>query len=262
MADDPAACAACGHKLRPGAGFCSSCGRRIGDTAADAADAMAAPRVADPDSRFTQNRDALYRAGLLFALLLLSFLVLGWVARFDRSPWPEVICDGADALIVLGFAIRCRAAILPLLRLPRASAGEALQLGLIAAAFVGVLLVYFAVLECLGLPIVSATGDLTRAGWGLGPILLLVSVSPAIIEELALRGVIQSSLDEVFGWRDAWIIQAAMFSVLHLSPLMFPSHFAMGLCFGYLRHRTKSLYPGMALHAGWNALIVLQEMYG
>ena len=36
---------------------------------------------------------------------------------------------------------------------------------------------------------------------------------------------------------------------------MFPSHFLMGLCFGYMRRRSRSIYPGMALHAMWNALV-------
>jgi membrane protease YdiL (CAAX protease family) len=90
--------------------------------------------------------------------------------------------------------------------------------------------------------------------------LLLVSVVPAIIEELAFRGVIQSSLEKVFDARDAWIIQAALFSVLHLLPINFPSHFLMGLCFGYARNRTRSLYPGMLMHASWNAFVVLREL--
>ena len=38
------------------------------------------------------------------------------------------------------------------------------------------------------------------------------------------------------------------------------SHFLMGLCFGYMRRRSRSIYPGMLLHACWNALVVLQEL--
>ena len=79
-------------------------------------------------------------------------------------------------------------------------------------------------------------------------------------EELAFRGVIQSSLERVLNARDAWLIQAALFSVLHLYPLIFPSHFLMGLCFGYMRRRSRSIYPGMLLHACWNALVVLKEL--
>jgi membrane protease YdiL (CAAX protease family) len=92
--------------------------------------------------------------------------------------------------------------------------------------------------------------------------LLLISLMPGIFEELAFRGVIQSTLEHVFDRREALVIQAALFSVLHLLPLDFPSHFVMGLCLGYMRLRTKSLYPGMILHASWNAFILCQELYG
>ena len=90
---------------------------------------------------------------------------------------------------------------------------------------------------------------------------VLVSLMPAFVEELGFRGFIQSTLNHVFHEREAWLIQAALFSVLHLSPLIFPSHFLMGLCFGYMRLRTKSLYPGMALHASWNAFVLYKEIF-
>ena len=122
-------------------------------------------------------------------------------------------------------------------------------------------LVGLAALVVLGVPVASMTTTFTRAGWPLWAMFLLLSVMPAVFEELAFRGVIQSALERILNARDAWLIQAALFSVLHLSPLMFPSHFLMGLCFGYMRRRSRSIYPGMLLHACWNALVVLKELY-
>jgi membrane protease YdiL (CAAX protease family) len=72
---------------------------------------------------------------------------------------------------------------------------------------------------------------------------------PAVIEEVTFRGVIQTSPEHVVNRRGTWLIQAALLSILHLLPAIFLSHFAMGLCFGILRNRSKSLYPGMLLHA-------------
>ena len=34
----------------------------------------------------------------------------------------------------------------------------------------------------------------------------------------------------------------------------------MGLCLGYMRRRSRSIYPGMLLHGCWNALVVLGEL--
>jgi membrane protease YdiL (CAAX protease family) len=36
----------------------------------------------------------------------------------------------------------------------------------------------------------------------------------------------------------------------------------MGLIFGWLRLRTRSLIPGMILHAAWNAANILLELRG
>ena len=88
-----------------------------------------------------------------------------------------------------------------------------------------------------------------------------VSVMPAVFEELAFRGVIQSSLEHVFTGVEAWLIQGALFSVLHLFPIMFPSHFLMGLWLGWLRRRSGSVYPGMLMHGLWNALVLAHELH-
>jgi uncharacterized protein len=85
-------------------------------------------------------------------------------------------------------------------------------------------------------------------------------VRQSIVEEVAFRGVMQGSLEQVFIRRDAWLIQGALFGLLHLSPLVFPSHMLMGLCFGFLRNRSNSLYPGMLVHGGWNAWVIYSEI--
>jgi membrane protease YdiL (CAAX protease family) len=133
---------------------------------------------------------------------------------------------------------------------------------LLAATFLVVMTGYFAFIRWVGVPIIRMTAIYTKAGWSPWAMVALISLAPAVFEELGFRGVIQSGLMKVVSEREAWLIQAALFSVLHLLPLMFPSHFLMGLCFGYLRLRSKSLYPGMALHASWNALVLLQELHG
>jgi membrane protease YdiL (CAAX protease family) len=92
-------------------------------------------------------------------------------------------------------------------------------------------------------------------------VFLTISIAPAIVEELTFRGLIQSSLERVFSVRDALLIQAALFGILHLLPFMFPSHFLMGLCFGFLRNRSRSLYPGMLMHAAWNAWVISSELH-
>ena len=59
---------------------------------------------------------------------------------------------------------------------------------------------------------------------------------------------------------EALVVQAALFSVVHLLPLVFVSHFVFGLLLGQVRRWTKSLYPCVALHALWNASVFAGEL--
>lgn len=251
------ACPECGGLIRAGAQFCSSCGRGVGAAAAD----PARGRWPIADGRFAARWRDLKRTVWLFGLLLLSSLVFGFVFRVDSSPWTDVVFSGADAAIVLAFVVGHLRELRPLLTVPRSDTRTALGLGTVALLFLGAMTGYFDLLETLGVPVAPASETYVRAGWPVWSMFVLVCALPAVFEELAFRGVIQSTLERVLGGREAWLIQAALFSVLHLTPLAFPSHFAMGLCFGYMRTRSRSLYPGMLLHAAWNALVLLKELH-
>jgi len=258
MADGAALCAGCGRALRDGMRFCPGCGQ-----ARDAA--TPAPARPSRDQRaqaagFAENWGELKRLAWIFGLLLASSFVAGISQRWDPSPWPQVYMAIFDAAVIVVFAAVRYQQLVFLLRVHHISGKRALWLAGASVVFIAVMGSYFWVLKQLGLPIQSASSEFVAAGWPIWSMFLLISVMPAVFEELAFRGVIQSSLERVFNSRDAWLIQAALFSVLHLSPLTFPSHFLMGLCFGYMRRRSRSIYPGMLLHAAWNALVVLRDL--
>jgi membrane protease YdiL (CAAX protease family) len=69
-------------------------------------------------------------------------------------------------------------------------------------------------------------------------------------------------LDTLLTPTEALLVQAALFALLHLGIAIFPSHFVIGLILGAVRRRARSLYPGMAVHAGWNALVLAAELAG
>jgi uncharacterized protein len=83
-----------------------------------------------------------------------------------------------------------------------------------------------------------------------------VAILTPIFEELLFRGVLQPKLARVLRPTEALVVQAALFSALHLSPVIFLTHFAMGLAFGWLRWRSQSLLPGIVLHGAWNAWVL------
>jgi len=255
--------------VRGGTQFCPSCGQNLAQPAvvvgmAATGQGGAALHAADMTvtrmPRFVMHWEELKRLAWVFGLLLATSFAFGIAWRSVHSPWIDVMATVSQALIVL-VAVATRYSKLEfLLKFHGGSLRDALVLILIAVVFVALATGYFKLLEYLGVPIYTATSMFVAAEWPLWAIFLLVSIAPAVLEELAFRGVIQSSLERMLNARDAWLIQAALFSVLHLHPLMFPSHFLMGLCFGYMRRRSRSIYPGMLLHACWNALVVLQEL--
>jgi membrane protease YdiL (CAAX protease family) len=254
-------CSGCQKTLRPGAGFCQNCGRTVQTSIDPPAIRAPSVEISQPGLTFDSHWKELKQVGWLFALLLGSSLIVGTLSRFDASPWPGAIVSGIDALIVLSFAAFRFRELAPLLGRPSFDPQRALILVLLALAFFAVLNAYFTLIEWMGMPFFRLADGYEKAGWPTASMFLLVSLLPAFVEELAFRGIIQCSLERIAGERQALFIQAALFSVLHLSPLMFVSHFFMGLCFGYMRLRSKSLYPGMALHAGWNAFVLLKELH-
>ncbi|HUN68093.1 MAG TPA: CPBP family intramembrane glutamic endopeptidase [Burkholderiales bacterium] len=256
MPDPVQQCPACGRNLRPGTQFCPGCGKALG--------AAAAPEQRDAaasSTRFARQWAELKRVGWVFGLLLASSFVFGIAWRSNHSPWSSVIQSAVDAAIILGalgLGYRKLSFLFKVHPMPPQSALAIVAAG---AVFVVGASGYFWLLARLGVPILSSTGSFTGPGWPAWTMFLLISLTPAVFEELAFRGVIQSSLERVLNARDAWLIQAALFSVLHLSPLMFPSHFLMGLCLGYMRRLSRSIYPGMLLHAGWNAIVMFRELH-
>jgi membrane protease YdiL (CAAX protease family) len=264
MDDDASisACPACGTPASLVARYCAKCGGAL----AGAPPAYAplsigglTPGAIQAARRFNTDWDDLKRIGWLFGLLLANSFVYAMFSRHQTTPWPDVVSSLAGAIMVLGFVLTDRQGIWSALALRRPSAADMLAYGGLALAFVVVMAAYMKVLRYLGVPFLSMSADFVRAKWPFWSAFVLISVMPAVFEELAFRGMVQSALQRVLGPREALLIQGALFSILHLNPLVFPSHFAMGVGFGYLRQRFGSLYPGMLLHASWNLLVLLRE---
>jgi membrane protease YdiL (CAAX protease family) len=264
MLEEPIAplCSACEHPIRVGARFCPACGHS--HTAEPPPSERAVEGVArvSLSAVISAQWTELTRIAWLYGLLLLSSLVFSWVMRFDESPWSGVAMAGIDAALIVGYAFVRRAEILELLCSPRLSMAVAARIAAITVVGVPVVVGYFALFELTGLPLIRMTDEYVLAGWPMWSMFVLISAMPAVFEELAFRGVIQCGLERVFSPNEAHLIQAALFSIVHLSPAILGSHFLMGLYLGFIRNQTRSLYPGMLAHAAWNAYWVADELFG
>lgn len=103
----------------------------------------------------------------------------------------------------------------------------------------------------------SFVGPLRAAGMSTGSIIMLISVMPALTEEIAFRGLLQHWLVHATSPRVGITLGAALFTALHFSPLTIPVHMLAGWVFGWVAWRSSSLYPAMLIHGLYNAGVVL-----
>jgi membrane protease YdiL (CAAX protease family) len=275
---DPRRCAHCGAPRRASARFCATCGQPLPALASDR-DAGAAPEPAPSSAtRATHARERVrlrraqpegvlhwetFRGAFALWAVMLATIGLGGIlatALETEHPALDLAITLVDAVIILAFCWNDRRTLAPLLRASGFTWSTWWCAPLVCALLAGLFEVYFGALQGLGLPLLQMTESFLEAGWPLWTAFALVSLAPGIFEELAFRGVIQTRLAQVMKPGEALLVQAGMFSVLHLSPLIFVSHFAMGVGLGWLRQRTESLYPGMFLHVAWNAFVLLEEL--
>ena len=79
-------------------------------------------------------------------------------------------------------------------------------------------------------------------------VILVVAVTPAIIEELLFRGLIQSSFERAVKPIWAAIITGIIFGAFHFNPFAIVPLIALGCYFGILRMRSMSIVITMTVH--------------
>lgn len=93
--------------------------------------------------------------------------------------------------------------------------------------------------------------------WSMGALILGVCVFPAIIEEVAFRGLLQHWLMTALRpWR-AIVIASFLFAALHFSVPGLPYLFGVGVLLGWAKWKTGSLYPSILIHFLHNLGVVL-----
>jgi len=98
-------------------------------------------------------------------------------------------------------------------------------------------------------------GHSAQIAWAL----LWVGVCAPVIEELFFRGVLQASIAQALNAPLAVLLAAFAFGVSHLGlqPLwLWP---LLGVVFGWLAAASRSLWPPVAAHIGWNLATVLSS---
>lgn len=116
-------------------------------------------------------------------------------------------------------------------------------------------------------------GAIEITHWKLTPLdiairMLGIIVLAPIVEEWIFRGVLLDVLGRRLSFVAANVLQASAFVLLHVPDLIAGSASVLdwssimmdALFYGWMRHRTRSLYPGMVAHALGNSLAVFERL--
>jgi sodium transport system permease protein len=95
------------------------------------------------------------------------------------------------------------------------------------------------------------------SGMPLPVVLVLIAVVPAVCEELFFRGFLLSGLGKSLGKWNAILLAALIFGIYHFIVDKLPITTLLGILLGYICWQTRSILPGMIVHALHNAVSVL-----
>lgn len=225
------------------------------------------PQQAPQAASGTSSREAMEAAWQRFVPVLwvmgllvgssLAGIVWSRVTK-DESPFVDALITGFDAIVIVAFVAHEWSAVRGALRV----SGLGLRAwGLAALGFcaIGVVVEAWLFAGKWLFEVIMVLEPFRTHDWPAWSAVVLVVVCPAVFEELAFRGFLLERLEPLIGRRDALLLQATFFAILHLSPVILPSHFWMGLVLGVLRVRTGSLVPCMCVHGAWNLYTLIGE---
>lgn len=238
--------------MKWGARFCPACGAYQNPPADRRA------RV-----RLTLERWRLVKGTIYFYLVILGTTVpLFWIPE-EHLATAMLVASMIDAVIILVYWQISRTTLGPQFVLTRPAVvwtaiGVAALIPMIAVnlAYHGAVVRYF------GLEVRAPADPYTLAGYPFWVIVLSICVMPAIWEEIAFRGIIQAQLGKAVRGREAIVLTAVLFAIIHRSVISGFYLFALGLLLGVLRKRSDSLVPTMVVHFCHNFAVVLLEEAG
>jgi membrane protease YdiL (CAAX protease family) len=109
-----------------------------------------------------------------------------------------------------------------------------------------------------GLSPTSSPGPEVQGVWDILARFVSTAIVPALVEELALRGVVMTPLRK-YGNGFAIVFSAFVFGVFHGDMDQIPFAFICGLFMGYAVVMTESLWTGVIIHAMNNSISCIQE---
>lgn len=206
-----------------------------------------------PEISVAQRARGVNRAWIQL-ILILAALIGPWAVAFFHYAGPAALGWWPFASLASGVLITVVGMFWP--RTAFAGLARPAAVDLVLGVAIGLGLGLLAVLYSRSLGGADPLQSI-RASLGLPVALFTISLCPAIFEEIAFRGLLQGTLTEIWGNYLAWTMTACIFALCHGVGTGFPFHIGLGLLLGWMRIRSGSLYPGMAMHMVYNGIIVV-----
>jgi membrane protease YdiL (CAAX protease family) len=111
-------------------------------------------------------------------------------------------------------------------------------------------------IDSLGAERTRPINPLSEAEYGKATLVFLVCVLPALLEEIAFRGLVQHWMQVAVKPLKAIVYASALFTVLHFSVVSAPYILAVGALLGWVKWRTRSLYGPMLIHFLHNFVVL------
>jgi membrane protease YdiL (CAAX protease family) len=103
-------------------------------------------------------------------------------------------------------------------------------------------------IDSLGAEEARRLSELYNMGLGRPFMIVVICVFPAVLEEIAFRGLFQHWLQIALSPMRALVLASALFTAMHFSILSAPYLFALGMLLGWVKWKTRSLYPPILIH--------------
>lgn len=252
LTNTDASCGYCGRELDDRVYFCPSCAKP--HRSVELGLPTPPPPYEDLETRLRTRAPDVWT---VFFLFLSAMMVAGWTGiaiwGIEEREAVMMLVDFALFVVTAVCLFRYREVVRPLLRTPGFTKIAAWT-GL--AALVPLLALNFGYHSLLvGLFDLEMEDYKSFFTSSYGP-LLFVCVLPAVVEEIAFRGIIQQRFEKVLGPWVAIGAASVLFSAAHFSILSAPYLAVAGALFGWMKWRTGSIYPPMAAHFIHNYIVI------
>lgn len=109
----------------------------------------------------------------------------------------------------------------------------------------------------LGVTNASYAVDLLDSMGGFWPAFILTVILAPILEEIIFRGMLFPAIRARYGVAAGVAISGLLFAIAHLDPIRIIVLTPMGIYLAIMYQKTRSIYPGIILHALWNFMVIM-----